>query len=96
MWDNAYEEEGVKRSGQKFVMNGEDVQYVAEYKYLGCMLNEQMESRVMVEARARARARVMCAWLKKCRVSVEEVQGWTFVKLMEAMVDMVLLYGAKV
>ena len=28
---------GVKRSGEKFVMNGEVIQNVVEYKYLGCV-----------------------------------------------------------
>ena len=39
---------GVKRSEQKFVMNGEVVQNVVEYKYLGCIINEHVESKVMV------------------------------------------------
>ena len=45
---------GVKRSEQKFAMNGEVVQNVPEYKYLGCIINEHMESKVMIEAGARA------------------------------------------
>ena len=50
----------------------------------------------MVDARATPGARALCAWLRKCRISVGEVQGDSFVKLLEAMVESVLLYGAEV
>ena len=39
---------GVKWSEQKFVMNGEVVQNVVEYKYLGCIIDEHVESKVMI------------------------------------------------
>ena len=84
----------MKRIGQTFVINGELVQNVAEY--LGCVINERVDSKAMVDARATAGARALCAWLRKCRISVGEVQGDSFVKLLEAMVESVLLYGAEV
>ena len=89
---------GVKRMGQRFVTSGEFVQNVAEYRYLGCVINEHVKSKVIVDSRARvgARALVLCAWLWRCRVAVGEVQGESFVKLLEAMVESVLLYGAEV
>ena len=43
---------GVKRMGQRFAVSGELVQSVAEYRYLGCVINEHMESKVMVDSRA--------------------------------------------
>ena len=52
---------GVKRSQQKFVCNGEAVQNVVEYKYLGCIINDYAECRVMVNYRAKAGA-----WLGWC------------------------------
>jgi len=33
--------------------------------------------------------RALCAWLRRCRVAVGEVQGESFVKLLEAMVESV-------
>ena len=87
---------GVKRMGQKFVISGELMQNVAEYRYLGCVINEHVESKVMVDSRVRAGARALCAWLRRCRVAVGEVQGESFVWLLEAMVQSVLLYRAEV
>ena len=72
------------------------MQNVAEYRYLGCVINEHVESKVMVDSRARAGARGLCAWLRRCRVAVREVQGESFVMLLEAMFESVLLYGADV
>ena len=48
----------------------------------------------MVDSRAKAGG--LCAWLKSCRVSVGEVNGEASVKLLEALVESVLLYGAEV
>ena len=47
----------------------------AEYRYLGCMINKHVESKVTVDSRATAGARALCAWLRRCRVAVGEVQG---------------------
>ena len=60
------------------------------------MINEHVEIKMMVDSRARAGARALCAWLR--RVAVGEVQGEPFVKLymLEAMVESVLLYRAEV
>ena len=55
---------GVKRSGQRFGMNGEVIVNAAEYKYLGCIVIQHVESRAMVDSRAKAGARALCAWLK--------------------------------
>ena len=89
----------VKRMGQRFVISGELMQNVTEYKYLGCVINEHVESKVMVDSWGRAGARALCVWLRRC------MQGscWrgargviNFVKLLEAMVESLLLYGAGV
>ena len=86
----------MKRIGQRFVINGELVRNVAEYRYLGCVINEHVESKAMVDSRATAGARALCAWLRRCRISIGKMQGDSFVKLLEAMVESVLLYGAEV
>ena len=63
---------------------------------MGCVIYEHVESKVMVDSRATAGARALCAWLRWCRISNGEVQGDSSVKLLEAMVESVLLYGAEV
>ena len=75
-------------------MESKEIKVVEEYKYLGCVINEQLGSRRMVEERAKAGARALSEWLRKCRVTVGEVRGETFVKLMEVLVGSVLMYGA--
>ena len=49
----------------------------------------------MMDPRAKAGARTLYAWLKSCRMSVGEVKGESFVKLLEALAGSVLLYGAE-
>ena len=39
-------------------------------------------------------ARPLSDWLRRCRATVGEVRGATFVRLMESLVESVLLYGA--
>ena len=65
---------GAKKIGQRFVINGELVQNVAEY--LGCVINEHVESKAMVVARATAGARALCAWLRKCRMCWRSARGF--------------------
>ena len=96
MWGNAYEKEKGKEYGQKFFISSELVQNVAEYRYLGSVINEHVENKVMIHSRATAGTRTLCAWLRRCRISVGEVQKDLFVKLLEAMVESVLLYVAEV
>ena len=67
-----------------------------EYKYLGCMVNDRLNCARMVEERAKAGAEALSDWIRRCRVAVGELRGETFVKLLEMLVDSVLLYGAEV
>ena len=67
-----------------------------EYKYLGCVVNEHLQSVRMVKERAKAGAGALCDWLRRCRATVGEVKGAAFMKVMEMLVDTVLLYGAEV
>ena len=54
---------GVKRTGEKFHVDSKRIEVVEEYKYLGCVINEQLGSRRMVEERAKAGARALSEWL---------------------------------
>ena len=64
-----------------------------EYKYLGCMVNDRLNCARMVEERAKAGAKALSDWIRRCRVAVGELRGETFVKLLEMLVDSVLLYA---
>ena len=44
----------------------------------------------------KARARALSTWLKRCRSSMGEVKGETFMRMLEALVESVLLYGTEV
>ena len=79
-----------------FSVGGERVKVVKSYKYLGCIVNEHMDCREMVRERATAGRGALSAWLWRCRMSVGEVRGKTFVKLMEALVESAAMYGAEV
>ena len=89
---------GVKKTLKKFYVDGERIDVVdhEKYKYIGCTVNEHLECKGMIEERAMAGARALGSWLRSCRAMVIEVGGTTFRILMEALVKMLLLYGAEV
>ena len=66
-----------------------------EYKYLGCVVDEHLSNVRMVEERAKAGAKVPSDWLRRCRATVGEVKGATFVRLMKMLVESLLLYGVE-
>ena len=74
---------GVKRTEVKFYVGSDEVKVVEEYKYLGCVVNEHLQSARMAEERAKAGTRALGDWLRRCRATVGEVKGSTFMKLME-------------
>ena len=41
-------------------------------------------------------SRALGAWLRRCRESVGEVNGKSFMQLMQSLVESVLLYGAEI
>ena len=84
---------GVIRSDERFHVRGEEIKVMEEYKYLGCVVDEYLSSVRMVEERAKAGAKALSDWLRRCRATVGEVKGVTFVRLMEMLVEPVLLYG---
>ena len=85
---------GVKRINSIFSVGGDKVKVVENYKYLGCIVNEHMEYREMMKERANARRGALSAW--RCRANMGEVGDKAFVKLMEALVESVLMYGPEV
>ena len=59
-------------------------------KYLGCVIDEHLQGTRMVEERGKAGARALSDWLRRCRATVGEVRGATFVRLMESLIESVL------
>ena len=49
----------------------------------------------MVDERAKTGAKAPSDWLRRCRATVGEVKGATFVRLLEMLVESVLLYGVE-
>ena len=47
---------GMKRTEEKLYVGDDEVQVLEEYKYLGCVVNEHMQSVRMAEERAKAGA----------------------------------------
>ena len=80
---------GVKRTVDRFSVGGKEIGVVEEYKYLESVVNEYLR---MGEERGRVGAKALSDWLRKCR-AVGEV---TIVRLLELLVESVLLYGAEV
>ena len=87
---------GVKKTLKEFYIDGERIDVVEKYRYLGCTLNEHLECKGMIEERTMAGARALSGWLRSRRAMVREVRGTTFRKLMEVLIETVLLYGAEV
>ena len=83
----------VRRTTSAFSVGADMVRVVQSYK---CIVNEHMDCREMVGERAKAGRGALSVWLWRCRVSVGEVKGRTFVKLLEALVGSVLMYGVEV
>ena len=59
--------------------------------YLGRVVNEYLSCRRLVEERAKAGAKALNDCLRRCRVTVGDLRGETFMKLLKLLVDSVLL-----
>ena len=55
---------------------------VSSYKYLGCLVDEHLESNEMVEEKAAAGRRALSAWLNRCKAEVGDVGVGILKKLM--------------
>ena len=80
---------GVNRSDEGFLVGGKVIKVVEEYKYLGCVVDEHLSNVRMIEERAKAGAKALSDWLRRCRATVGEVRGATFVRLLEMLVESV-------
>ena len=86
----------VERCEMEYLVDGEVVPMVSSYKYLGCVVDEHLELKEMVEEKAAAGRRALGAWMNRCKAEVGDVGVGMFKKLMSALVDSVMLYGVEI
>ena len=67
-----------------------------EYKYLGCMVNDQLNCARMVEERAKAGAKALSDWIRRCRVAVGKLRGEALVRLLGMLVCGAVIWGRSV
>ena len=58
---------GVKRSDERFHVDDKEVKVVEEYEYLGCVVDEYLSNVRMAGERAKAGAKALSDWLRRCR-----------------------------
>ena len=86
----------VERCEVEYKVDGEVIPMVSSYKYLGCVVDEHLELKEMVEEKAAAGRRALSAWLNRCKTEVGDVGVGIFKKLMSALVDLTMLYGVEI
>ena len=86
----------VERCEVEYKVNGDVIPMVSTYKYLGCVIDEHLELKEMVEEKAAAGRRALSAWLNRCKAEVGDVGIGIFKKLMSALVDSTMLYGVEI
>ena len=64
---------GVIRSDERFQVGDEEIKVVEEYKYLDCVVDEYLSNVRMVEESAKAGAKALSDWLRRCGATMEEV-----------------------
>ena len=73
-----------------YKLDGETIPMVYSYKYLGCVVDEFLELKEMVEDK------VVGACFQRCRAEMGDVTAGSFRKLMESLVESTMMYGAEV
>ena len=86
----------VNRCSVTFEIGVDEIPWVCSYKYLGCVVDEFLDCSSMVEHRVKLGSQALGAWLRRCHESVGEVNGRSFLQLLQSLVESVLLYGAEV
>ena len=77
------------------LIKGEVILVVNKYKYLGCVIDEFLYMNLTVEDRAKAGRRDVGSLRRGAQSAVGVLYGCTFRKLLDSMVQSVLLYGAE-
>ena len=64
--------------------------------YLGCIVDEFLEMKEIIEDKAMAGKKALGAWFQRCTAELGDIGIGTFRKLMTSLVDSTMLYGAEV
>ena len=83
----------MERTTIKYTIDDEELPLVSRYKYLGCMLDEFLELKDMIEDRVGSGKKALGAWWQQCNVELGGVDIGTFRILMSSLVDSTMLYG---
>ena len=86
----------VERCDVEYKVDGDAIPMVSSYKYLGCVIDEHLELKEMVEEKAAAGRRALSVWLYRCKAEVGDVGVGIFKKVMSALVDLTMLYGVEI
>ena len=86
----------VARTDVQYVIDNEEIPKVEQYRYLGCVVDEHLELKNMVEERAVAGKKALGAWFHRCRSELGDVEVGVFRKLMSSLVESTMLYGAEI
>ena len=86
----------VARTDVQYVDDNEEIPKVEQYRYLGCVVDEHLELKNMVEVRAVAGKKALGAWFHHCRSELGDVGVGVFRKLMSSLVESTMLYGAEI
>ena len=86
----------VARTDVQYVIDNEEVPKVEQYRYLGCVVDEHLELKNMMEERAVAGKKALGAWFHCCRSELGDVGVGVFRKLMSSLVEPTMLYGAEI
>ena len=85
----------VERSNLKFVIDGEEVPVVSSYKYLGCIVDEFLEMKEMIEDKAMAGKKALGTWFQRCTAELGDIGIGIilgiFRKLITSLVDSTML-----
>ena len=63
-----------ERADVQYVVDNVEIPMVNQYKYLECVIDEQLELNDMVEEKVVAGKKAVGAWFSQCRVEVGDIQ----------------------
>ena len=86
----------VKRCNVTYDIDGKTIPMVTSYKYLGCVIDEHLDLKDMIEDRAEAGRRALGACFSRCREEIGDMTVGIARKLMGSLVESTLMYGAEI
>ena len=81
----------VKRCDVTYDIDGKTIPMVTSYKYLGCVIDEHLDLKEMIEDRAEAGRRALGACFSRCREEIGDMTVGIARKLMGSLVESTLM-----